>query len=113
MPRVSASLNTVIEEIWLDLTGGNSPSQLTRDFTYQGPLVTEFPTLKVVIENMLSNALRYADTKKPSHIICVKSEPDDCGVKISFTDNGIGISKGNIPKVFKCSDGWVTAVVMG
>ena len=31
----------------------------------------------------------------------MKSEPHPCGVKISISDNGIGISEQNLPKVFQ------------
>tara|TARA_R110002126_G_scaffold169314_5_gene318184 strand:- start:44533 stop:45939 length:1407 start_codon:yes stop_codon:yes gene_type:complete len=100
MPATEISLGTTIQEIWVDLTGGNSTAELTLDFSDQAPLVTELPTLKVIVENMLSNALRYVDAAKPKHVICVKSEPHDCGIKISISDNGIGISEQSLPKVF-------------
>jgi PAS domain S-box-containing protein len=101
MPATAVSLSTIIQEIWVDLTGDTSDTELMLDFTHQGPVVTELPTLKVIVENMLSNALRYVDASKPKHQVCVKSEPDPCGVKISISDNGIGISEANLPKVFQ------------
>jgi len=101
MPATAVSLSTIIQEIWVDLTGDTSDTELLLDFTHQGPVVTELPTLKVIVENMLSNALRYVDASKPKHQVCVKSEPDPCGVKISISDNGIGISQANLPKVFQ------------
>jgi len=52
---------------------------------------------KNVISNLLDNAIKYC-TNKP-YIIIDCSEVKD-GVKISFKDNGIGISKENLAHVF-------------
>jgi PAS domain S-box-containing protein len=101
MPKVPVLLDAIIAEIWIDLTGGKSTTKLELEFNYADPLVTELPTLKVIIENMLSNALRYGDSLKPEHVICVKSDAVEDGVKISVRDNGIGISEQNLLKVFQ------------
>lgn len=101
MPVSSIELEEVIREIWLDLTGGGGPTQLLLDLKHTAPFVTELPTLKVILENMLSNALRYADETKPKHIIRISSEAAQNGVQISISDNGIGIPEKNIPMVFQ------------
>jgi signal transduction histidine kinase len=50
-----------------------------------------------IISNLLDNALKYT---KPGGTIIVSSEQNDQEVIISFIDNGIGISKKDLPHIF-------------
>jgi len=101
VPIEPIELEPTIQEIWLDLTGGESETQLLMDLKHKTPIMTELPTLKVILENLFSNALRYMDADKPEHIVIVKSAKSPEGVKISISDNGIGIPKDNVDKVFE------------
>ncbi|MCB0762202.1 MAG: hybrid sensor histidine kinase/response regulator [Flavobacteriales bacterium] len=56
--------------------------------------------VKMILNNLISNAIKYRDTKKemPKFDLAVRVE-DDKAV-ISITDNGIGIPRENLSKVF-------------
>lgn len=55
--------------------------------------------LKVILNNLLSNAIRYCNNKNPQIKIDIKV--DDAIAKIIIDDNGSGISKEHVNNVFK------------
>ncbi|MGM0497418.1 MAG: ATP-binding protein, partial [Bacteroidota bacterium] len=55
--------------------------------------------INTVIRNLISNALKF--TQEKGRIKIVSENKDDNQVKISVIDNGIGIDKEEIPKLFK------------
>lgn len=100
IPRETVSLETLVQETWMDLTGANTLSELRLDVSKAKTLVTELATMRVVVENLLSNAIRYADKDKSFHIIRIESEYIGKNIQITFADNGIGIPEKSIGKVF-------------
>lgn len=56
--------------------------------------------LSLILNNLISNAIKYSDPKKESSFIhiTIRNEPDK--VSLTFQDNGIGIEKTHIQKVF-------------
>ncbi|WP_226389900.1 CheR family methyltransferase [Penaeicola halotolerans] len=67
---------------------------LTHDVKgYEGLLVRLF-------QNLISNAIKYKKTNVSPELY-LKSEIEDQYVKVTVTDNGIGIAQKNIPKIFK------------
>lgn len=63
-------------------------------------ITTDKDRLSVVIRNVLSNAIKYSDIKKEDPIIKCIIEYTDPMISIRFEDNGIGIDKAHIVKVF-------------
>lgn len=55
--------------------------------------------LKVILNNIISNAIRYRNGKDP--IIKVNVEVDDISAKLAIEDNGKGIAKEHLGKVYK------------
>lgn len=93
-------LEQLIMDIWLDLTGGNSAARLVLDLDAAPSIFAEAATLNVIAENLLSNALRYADAEKPEHVIRVSSRVAADEALISVADNGVGIPPEFQAKVF-------------
>lgn len=94
-------LEHAINETWVDISSGTiSKPELVLDLKHQGQILTELPTLKVILENLLSNAIRYVDAAKPNPFIRVESHSKDGFLQVTVSDNGIGISKENLKKVF-------------
>lgn len=61
---------------------------------------TDSYRLSVIINNLLSNAIKYRDIKKPANSLNVDVRVTEEGLILTFTDNGIGIAKEYLPKIF-------------
>jgi len=57
--------------------------------------------IKVVFNNLISNAIKYADFSKPEQWIRVKSYRKDQQCIIEIADNGLGIKPGQKENIFK------------
>ncbi len=56
--------------------------------------------LSVVLENLLSNSIKYIDSKKSNSFLDISLIVSEIEAEIKFRDNGIGIEKTLIPKIF-------------
>jgi signal transduction histidine kinase len=56
--------------------------------------------LKIIINNLLSNAIKYADFEKEKSFISIKTYPSNNAFIIEIEDNGIGISKQYLDRIF-------------
>lgn len=92
----------IARDMWLDLTGEQTTdTHLTLELSHQSPLLLELPTLKVILENLLSNAIRYRDPNKDELNITIATRSEVGHLHISVIDNGIGISEENQKIVFE------------
>jgi PAS domain S-box-containing protein len=56
--------------------------------------------VSVLLNNLISNAIRYQDIKTESPFVRIKVDMRDTETNIAISDNGIGISKQNQEKIF-------------
>ena len=56
--------------------------------------------IEVILSNLISNAIKYADVSKPNPFVEVRVEKSDEGVLILVADNGEGIDELHVPKIF-------------
>jgi PAS domain S-box-containing protein len=56
--------------------------------------------LKIIFNNLLSNSVKYCDPRQESPYVKVSVEPQESGIKIIFSDNGIGISQQYTDRIF-------------
>ncbi len=63
-------------------------------------LFTDPYRLSVIINNLVSNAIKYRDVNKPQSLISIEATITDSRLSIVFRDNGIGISDDYINKIF-------------
>lgn len=56
--------------------------------------------LKIIINNFLSNAIKYADPEKEEQFFSIRTYRDKNWIKIEFKDNGIGIATKYQDKIF-------------
>ncbi len=61
---------------------------------------TDTRRLKVILNNLLSNALRYFDVEKEQSYLKIKGNYKQGNICLTFEDNGIGIQKEHLDKVF-------------
>lgn len=101
LPPEMVELKPITLEVWNDLTGrGSEVSELEIEIRGLERVCVERPTLKLIIENILSNALRYRDAEKPVHTVHVKYDIEVDVLNLSIADNGIGIPKVRHASVF-------------
>lgn len=63
-------------------------------------IVTDHMRIKIVIGNILSNAIKYRNPELPKNRLDISINVLKSNVKLVFVDNGIGISKDYLGKVF-------------
>ncbi|HEU5147261.1 MAG TPA: hybrid sensor histidine kinase/response regulator, partial [Chryseosolibacter sp.] len=57
--------------------------------------------LSVIINNLVSNAIKYRDIHKKDHELVVEAMFSDTDLILNFRDNGIGISPEYLPRIFE------------
>jgi len=65
------------------------------------PFHTDAYRLSVIINNLVSNAIKYRDVTKENSELRVKICVSDTRLQITFADNGIGIAKEYLHKIFE------------
>ncbi len=63
-------------------------------------LTTDTYRLRIVLANLIGNAIKYADLTKPQPVVKIYSQPVEKGVEITIEDNGIGIETAHQDKIF-------------
>ena len=63
-------------------------------------LKTDGSRLKVVLNNLIGNSIKYSDQEKENQFISVKTSQEQDQVKILIEDNGVGISQEHHLKIF-------------
>lgn len=96
----AVSLEAIIQEVWTDLTAAEDNISFALDLAHEGSVLTEPPTLKMIIENLLSNAVRYRDMSKPEAAVRVTSHTHSGDLHLTVSDNGPGIPEEDHQKVF-------------
>jgi signal transduction histidine kinase len=64
------------------------------------PFYSDHNRITILVNNLLSNAIRYADLSKPNPFIQVDIKIRKTEITIDFSDNGIGIAQEHIDKIF-------------
>ncbi|WKV13124.1 sensor histidine kinase [Marivirga harenae] len=95
-------LGEMVEDIITDVKFNQGADSIRLDYDEQihHTLRTDYYQLKVVLGNLISNAVKYHDAKKPDQFIAIRFEKVDRDVHISVEDNGIGIAAESQHKVF-------------
>ncbi|MBR9851112.1 MAG: PAS domain S-box protein [Rhodobacteraceae bacterium] len=95
------SLRADIVEIWRSLRSvGSAGAVLEFDLRHGDIVNLERAAMNMILANLLSNALRYGDPEKPSHVIRISSRRENNQLQMVVGDNGRGISRGNLQRVF-------------
>jgi len=95
-------LGEIIEDVITDVKFNQGADSIRLDYDEQihHILRTDYYQLKVVLGNLISNAVKYHDAKKPDQFIAVRYEKIGRDVHVSVEDNGIGIAAESQHKVF-------------
>jgi signal transduction histidine kinase len=95
-------LGEMVEDVITDVKFNQGADSIRLDYDEQihHLLRTDYYQLKVVLGNLISNAVKYHDAKKPDQFIAIRFEKIGRDVHISVEDNGIGIAPESQHKVF-------------
>jgi signal transduction histidine kinase len=97
----TVDLGSVAQETWDGLRERALPRSITFDVDVATDATTvhaDADAMSQVLTNLLDNALRYTPT---GGRIVYQSRRDNGGVAISVRDNGSGISRENLPRIFE------------
>ncbi|MEZ4721671.1 MAG: hybrid sensor histidine kinase/response regulator [Flavobacteriales bacterium] len=95
--RIDALVKNVVEEVKskYDLEG----IQLNIVVKNEEAALTNYELLRVCFENILLNAVKFADRKKSQHQISVTVDSRDGRPSVTVEDNGVGIAASNLDRV--------------
>jgi PAS domain S-box-containing protein len=71
------------------------------DILQDGPFYADRKRIAVVLNNLISNAIKYCDPKKPQLTIHIHIKIDCNEAQIEVSDNGLGIPEGKIDRIFQ------------
>lgn len=80
---------------------GSSEIEKTVTVRGEGPFASDNYRIRVVFNNLISNALKYHDSSKAYKWIKIDIAVDRDLATITLTDNGLGIDKSYLPKIFQ------------
>ncbi len=92
----------LIHEIVDDLKYLDERNKILRtiSITSNGPFHTDVRRLKIILSNLISNAIKYHDPGKENPFLEVKVEHTDQHASIRVIDNGLGIGPEHLQHVF-------------
>lgn len=64
------------------------------------PFFNDKSRICVILNNFISNAIRYYDPKKSEHFLKINISVNEENVHIEIEDNGIGIAPQHVPRIF-------------
>lgn len=92
----------LLDETIADIRFNKGVSAIQLDYQ-EGPNDTfkcDYNQIKIILNNLMSNAVKYHNLDQPNPYIRVTFKRSRGLVEISIEDNGQGIAKDNIPKIF-------------
>lgn len=101
--REEISFNTLIHEVMDDLRFLDDKSRILRIVTVNGhgTFYTDSRRLKIILRNLISNAIKYHNLRKDDPYVEVKVDYNDNQVTIKVIDNGSGIAEHHLGNIFK------------
>jgi len=64
------------------------------------PIYSDAYRLSIIFQNLISNAIKYQDPEKSKNFIRIEAEVTSEEIRITFSDNGVGIRQEYLPKIF-------------
>lgn len=98
---VEVNLKSFVEELFQDLSFSSGHPPLKLYFSLQNDIIiTDINRLQTILGNILSNGIKYSDSKKSESWIKIGSSKEGKTWQIVIEDNGIGIEASHLPKLF-------------
>ncbi|MEM7548285.1 MAG: PAS domain S-box protein [Bacteroidota bacterium] len=92
----------LLNEIFESLKYLEQCKQIKREFSLKkdADFYSDNRTLNIIFKNLISNSIKYSDSKKPNSFINFSVEINEESASIILEDNGIGIEEEQVPKIF-------------
>jgi len=96
------NLETIIRKAYENhlYLNGKSKISISIEMEGNGAFYSDKGRMEIIFNNIISNAIKYHDHKKPNPYIQVKGKIEKNAVGLEITDNGIGIAPENLDKIF-------------
>jgi signal transduction histidine kinase len=97
------NLKDLLDNSIMDIKFNKGASSISLDYTHDPShvMLSDFNQMKIVLNNLLANAVKYHNIDQPNPFIRVLFERENDVVKIAIQDNGKGIAEANLPKIFE------------
>jgi signal transduction histidine kinase len=101
--HMEIDLGMVIDEALNDIRYMPAFDKITfeREFEAKPLILSDDQRLKIIISNLISNAVKYHDPAKKKNVVKIKFEQDTDMWTLEVYDNGIGIDKPHLERVFE------------
>jgi signal transduction histidine kinase len=73
----------------------------SRNIRITTPFYSDYSRLLIIFNNIISNAVRYRDSRKNNSFLDINIVADDEKALLVFKDNGVGIPEEYVDKIFK------------
>lgn len=90
------AIDEVLEELHKDIAEKQAAMHVSRP---AGFVLGHFATVKQILANLISNALKFVDLQRPPHIQIVSDRLGEV-IRLSVQDNGIGIGPEHYERIF-------------
>lgn len=92
----------IIDTAFRNLNYMEGAEEIVRKMNIVGcEFYSDFWRIEEIFRNLVSNAIKYRNRSNSKHTVEIIVEVDKAEAQITFADNGIGIAKDDLPKVFE------------
>ncbi|SKC75218.1 sensor histidine kinase [Ohtaekwangia koreensis] len=97
------NLRDLLDNSITDIKFNKGASAISLDYQYSSSHIfqTDFSQMKIVLNNLLANAVKYHNLDQPNPFIRVAFFREKDTVRIAIEDNGQGIPEASLPKIFE------------
>jgi PAS domain S-box-containing protein len=94
--------DSIVDNVFRNLSYMDGADQVRKEVKISGGAFYSDPwRIEEIFRNLISNAIKYRKVDNPCHEITISINIEENEAVISFRDNGIGISKQNLTRVFE------------
>ncbi|MEM1407682.1 MAG: HAMP domain-containing sensor histidine kinase [Bacteroidota bacterium] len=96
------NINDLILDVFKDHQYMSEVGRIERKIDVRGNEIihSDLGRLKIIFNNLISNAIRYADFNKKKCWVSIRVDVTHSSINIIFSDNGIGIEDTHLKKIF-------------